>query len=80
MVEEVVAPRGNVTELALIKFMVKVDGGHVDEVKKAHIPENNLRYPFSSSRKCMTTEVKDSNGHSILLLKGASERIVACCS
>jgi len=39
------------------------------------------RYPFSSSRKRMTTQVKDlgDGKGSILLLKGASEIVMACC-
>jgi magnesium-transporting ATPase (P-type) len=40
-----------------------------------------VRYPFSSSRKRMTTQVKDlgDGKGSILLLKGASEIVMGCC-
>jgi len=40
-----------------------------------------VRYPFSSSRKRMTTQVKDlgDGKGSVLLLKGASEIVLSCC-
>jgi magnesium-transporting ATPase (P-type) len=40
-----------------------------------------VRYPFSSSRKRMTTQVSDlgDGKGSVLLLKGASEIVLSCC-
>jgi len=46
------------------------------------MPEDGLRIPFSSSRKRMSTEIKDiGNGKgNVLLIKGASEIILKSCS
>jgi len=40
-----------------------------------------VRYPFSSSRKRMTTQVSDlgDGKGSVMLLKGASEIVLGCC-
>jgi len=40
-----------------------------------------IRYPFSSSRKRMTTQVSDlgDGKGSVILLKGASEIVLGCC-
>lgn len=43
------------------------------------MPVNGIRYPFSSSRKRMTTQVL-YRGENYLLIKGASEYILTSCS
>lgn len=51
------------------------------EKRDANVIEDGLRFPFSSSRKRMTTEVKDvGNGKgNVLCIKGASEIILTSC-
>jgi len=47
-------PTGNKTEIALIKFVDKC-GADPMELRKKHVPEEGVRYPFTSKRKRMTS-------------------------
>lgn len=47
-------PSGNKTEIALIKFVAKC-GSDPMKLRADHVPEEGLRYPFTSKRKRMTT-------------------------
>ena len=63
-------------------------GTNMETLKEKHnVKEDNdnkLRFPFSSSRKRMSTIIENATGNGgydkRLLIKGASEMILACCS
>jgi Ca2+ transporting ATPase len=68
---------GNKTEIALLEWITQC-GYNAEEMRAKHIMDDDLRYPFSSSRKRMTTMV-DYNGEKILMVKGASEYVMNAC-
>lgn len=47
-------PSGNKTEIALIKFVDKC-GDDPMKLRSTFIPEEGVRYPFTSKRKRMTS-------------------------
>jgi len=77
-------PSGNKTEIALVNFMDRA-GVDYAACRAKYNPSGNdalVRYLFSSSRKRRTTEVLDvgDGKGNVLLLKGASEIVLGCCS
>jgi len=68
---------GNKTEIALLLFCENV-GADYQKFREEYIPEDGVRFPFTSSRKRMTSQV-DYNGKSYLFIKGASEYILDTC-
>lgn len=71
---------GNPTEQALCKFIEKT-GVSYKTMRSEGIHDQSVRFPFSSSRKRMSTTVKNqSSGREIMLIKGASEMILAACN
>jgi len=68
---------GNVTELALLDLLYS---WQVD-YKTVRNPEKVLaQFPFSSSKKRMTTYVRLNDNKAIVLVKGAAEDIIPMCS
>lgn len=80
--------QGNKTEIALLQFM-EMSGADYAQYRDTYTGQGNdgesdlLRFPFTSKRKRMTTEVtyKDPNGgqDNYLMIKGASEIILETC-
>jgi len=75
--ETVMKWQGNKTEIALLEFNEQC-GCDAEAWRAKYIQEDDVRYPFSSSRKRMSTMVT-YNGEKILLIKGASEYILGAC-
>ncbi|MFS8160404.1 MAG: hypothetical protein ACMG6E_09415 [Candidatus Roizmanbacteria bacterium] len=72
------------TELSMIKMMTKF-GVDVNAVRKAHLPEEYIRFQFSSKRKRMGTIMENCGqteyGYDKRIhLKGASEIVLASCT
>lgn len=68
---------GNPTELAIVRYM-KLCGTNVLKVRKKFDVLDEE--PFSSTRKRMSTLIKDSEGRKLMLIKGASELILEGCN
>ncbi len=68
---------GNKTEVALIQFCERA-GADYEKYREDWVPENGIRYPFTSSRKRMTTQVNYQD-KKYLFVKGASEYILGSC-
>lgn len=65
--------------------MMKKFGVDVDEVREKHLPDDFIRFHFTSSRKRMSTicEKVDKTAHNYdkrIHMKGASEYIVDSCT
>jgi magnesium-transporting ATPase (P-type) len=82
-------PTGNKTEIALLQFIHKVPGCDIEKFRTNYLEGTDqpmMRLPFTSKRKRMTTEVnwqpKDGPGagKNVILMKGASEIVLDCCS
>lgn len=81
---------GNSTEQAIIKFYNKISnqpGGQGKpedflKLRERMVTKAMLKFPFTSSRKRMCTQVlsEAGNNRSYLLMKGASEKVVEACS
>ena len=70
--------QGNQTEIALLRFCGTCDVPY-RKLRADYIPEGGIRYPFSSTRKRMSTQI-NYKGEDFLLIKGASEYILGSCS
>ncbi|KAL4441620.1 hypothetical protein ABPG74_021552 [Tetrahymena malaccensis] len=70
------AEKGSKTEVAVLKLLEKFDQNY-ETWREKYIPE--LTFPFSSARKRMSTVI-NSDGKRILLVKGASELVLAACN
>lgn len=68
--------KGSSTEIAILKF-VKRCGIDYRAVREEH--PTILKYPFSSARKRMSV-VLENKGNQLILVKGASEMVMASCS
>ena len=80
--KEVFLPdRGNKTEVALLKF-IKAAGVDYEAYRETYLSDDFVRFPFSSSRKRMSTVIKGEDGKKAtrILLKGASEYVLESCS
>ncbi len=67
---------GNPTEGALLLW-IHDNGGDYRSLRRQWNRENEL--PFSTERKYMATVINDSDGHRMLLVKGAPEIVYALC-
>ncbi len=74
--------KGSATELALLKYARKVDSTF-DEVTYRDTETNELRLPFNSDRKRITTglqlTVEGLGRKKMIFMSGASEIILDCC-
>lgn len=72
---------GSKTEIALLEFMERVSVDF-EKVQEMFIPKGAIKFPFSSQRKRMSTVIIDSTSSTgrTMLLKGASEFILASCT
>lgn len=68
--------KGSKTEVALLEFVERC-GQNYEKLKEQFPPVK--KYPFTSSRKRMSTFI-ESNGQQIMLVKGASEMVLESCS
>ena len=73
------------TDKALDEFIVRC-GANKAGLKSKHMPEqaNLVRFPFSSTRKRMSTIIENATGKGgydkRIMLKGASEIVLEVCS
>ena len=73
------------TDKALDEFIVRC-GANKAGLKSKHMPEqaNLVRFPFSSTRKRMSTIIENVTGNGgydkRIMLKGASEIVLEVCS
>ena len=73
------------TDKALDEFIVRF-GANKAGLKSKHMPEqaNLVRFPFSSTRKRMSTIIENATGKGgydkRIMLKGASEIVLEVCS
>ena len=68
--------KGSSTEIAILKYMRKCD---VNYRKYREMYEPLFKYPFSSARKRMSVVLQYQDCQYILV-KGASEMVMASCS
>ncbi|OBZ88125.1 Calcium-transporting ATPase 3 [Choanephora cucurbitarum] len=69
---------GDPTEVALQVFAHKLQSGKPSLIEEGW--KLKMEFPFDSSIKRMSVVCQSSNGSQIALLKGATERVLNCCS
>jgi len=68
--------KGSKTEVAVLRLIEKFNEKY-EAWREEYEPE--LKFPFSSARKRMSVVI-NSDGKKILLVKGASEMVLASCN
>lgn len=70
---------GNPTDLAITRY-IYLDGAGVNAVEMRKKYPKVDEEPFNSDRKRMSAFIKDDEGKSMIVMKGASELVLKCCS
>ena len=69
--------KGSVTEIACLEFLERAQIKYEDI--RAQYPVS-VKYPFSSSRKRMSSIIELPNGKRRIVIKGASEIVFSSCN
>lgn len=70
---------GNPTDLAITRYMF-LEGKGVNAVSMREKYPTIEEEPFNSDRKRMSKFIKDDDGKTMIVMKGASELVLACCN
>lgn len=70
---------GSASEIALLEFAKKLDGVDIERMRKEESEKVISSFAFTSTKKRMSTLIKQSNNESILFVKGASEVVLEAC-
>ena len=69
-------PKGSKTDIALLEFITRC-GIDVEEQRIKY--PSSMKFPFSSTRKRMSTIIELEGGQRRLVCKGASELVLQAC-